>query len=149
MSKFKPGDWVVNTTTDNYCDGIRNWFQLKEADLIFKQEVNAAEWEANFAFVNCHEIWQPKVGEWIQCEYASGYRTIAKVMTETTIAKDGMIYSTTLDKNWQPWKPRVDEWVVVADDITPDLYAVFQFNNHSTDRQMFPLAFLQSLKGNS
>ena len=44
------------------------------------------------------------------------------------------------------WRPKVGEWVVVADDITPDLYAVFQFNNHSTDRQMFPLAFLQSLK---
>ena len=64
MSKFKPGDWVVNTTTDNYYKGIRNWFQLKETDLIFKQEVNAAEWESNCAFVNCHEIWQPKAGEW-------------------------------------------------------------------------------------
>jgi hypothetical protein len=103
MSKFKPGDWVVNTTTDDYYDGIRNWFQLKETDLIFKQNVNAAEWEANFYFVNAHEIWQPKVGE----------------------------------------------WVVIADDITPDLYAVFQFNNHSTDRQILPLVFLQSLKDNS
>ncbi len=47
------------------------------------------------------------------------------------------------------WKPTVGEWVVVASDITPDLYAVFQFNNHSTDRQMFPFAFLQTLKDQS
>ena len=64
MSSFKPGDWVVNTTTDDYYDGIRNWFQLKETDLIFKQGVNATEWESNFKFVNSHKIWQPKVGEW-------------------------------------------------------------------------------------
>jgi hypothetical protein len=64
MSKFKPGDWVVKTTTDDYYDGIRNWFQLKETDLIFKQEVNAAEWEANFYFVNAHEIWRPEHKEW-------------------------------------------------------------------------------------
>ena len=47
------------------------------------------------------------------------------------------------------WKPKVGEWVVVADDITPDLYAVFQFNNHSTDRQILPLVFLQTLKDQS
>ena len=64
MNSFKPGDWVVNTTTDDYYDGIRNWFQLKETDLIFKQGVNATEWESNFKFVNSHEIWQPETGEW-------------------------------------------------------------------------------------
>ena len=47
------------------------------------------------------------------------------------------------------WKPKVGEWVVIADDITPDLYAVFQFNNHSKDRQILPLAFLQTLKDQS
>ena len=47
------------------------------------------------------------------------------------------------------WQPEVGEWVVIADDITPDLYAVFQFNNHSKDRQILPLAFLQTLKDQS
>ena len=47
------------------------------------------------------------------------------------------------------WHPKVGEWVVIADDITPDLYAVFQFNNHSRDRQILPLAFLQTLKDQS
>ena len=47
------------------------------------------------------------------------------------------------------WQPKVGEWVVIADDITPDLYAVFQFNNHSKDRQILPLAFLQTLKDQS
>ena len=47
------------------------------------------------------------------------------------------------------WQPKLGEWVVIADDITPDLYAVFQFNNHSRDRQILPLAFLQTLKDQS
>ncbi len=47
------------------------------------------------------------------------------------------------------WQPNPGEWVVIADDITPDLYAVFQFNNHSKDRQILPFAFLQTLKDQS
>lgn len=47
------------------------------------------------------------------------------------------------------WHPKVGEWVVIADDITPDLYAVFQFNNHGRDRQILPFAFLQTLKDQS
>ena len=47
------------------------------------------------------------------------------------------------------WQPELGEWVVIADDITPDLYAVFQFNNHSKDRQILPFAFLQTLKDQS
>ena len=47
------------------------------------------------------------------------------------------------------WQPKLNEWVVIADDITPDLYAVFQFNNHSKDRQILPFAFLQTLKDQS
>ena len=47
------------------------------------------------------------------------------------------------------WQPKLNEWVVIADDITPDLYAVFQFNNHSKDRQILPFAFLQTLKDKS
>ena len=47
------------------------------------------------------------------------------------------------------WQPKVGEWVVIADDITPDLYAVFQFNNHSKDKQILPFAFLQTLKDQS
>ena len=51
--------------------------------------------------------------------------------------------------DYELWQPKVGEWVVIADDITPDLYAVFQFNNHSKDRQILPLAFLQTLKDQS
>ena len=51
--------------------------------------------------------------------------------------------------DYELWQPKVGEWVVIADDITPDLYAVFQFNNHSRDRQILPLAFLQTLKDQS
>lgn len=47
------------------------------------------------------------------------------------------------------WQPKVGEWAVIADDITPDLYAVFRFNNHSKDRQILPFAFLQTLKDQS
>ncbi len=47
------------------------------------------------------------------------------------------------------WQPKVGEWVVIADDIIPNLYAVFQFNNHSKDRQILPFAFLQTLKDQS
>ena len=47
------------------------------------------------------------------------------------------------------WQPKLNEWVVIADDITPDLYVVFKFNNHSKDRQILPLAFLQTLKDQS
>ena len=47
------------------------------------------------------------------------------------------------------WQPKLNEWVVIADDITPDLYVVFKFNNHSKDRQILPFAFLQTLKDQS
>ena len=90
-----------------------------------------------------------KPGDWVEITYASGTKFVAQVVTDTTIKEGGRIFPTTLDKDWKPWQPKVGEWVVVADDITPDLYAVFQFNNHSTDRQILPLVFLQSLKDNS
>ena len=44
------------------------------------------------------------------------------------------------------WTPKQDEWVVIADDITPDLYAVFKFNNHNRTKQILPLQFLHTLK---
>lgn len=50
---------------------------------------------------------------------------------------------------YELWQPKAGEWVVIADDVIPDLYAVFQFNNHSKDRQILPLAFLQTLKDQS
>ena len=58
-------------------------------------------------------------------------------------------YSDLCHLGLELWKPKVGEWVVIADDITPDLYAVFQFNNHSKDRQILPFAFLQTLKDQS
>lgn len=58
-------------------------------------------------------------------------------------------YSDLCHLGLELWQPKVGEWVVIADDITPDLYAVFQFNNHSKDRQILPLAFLQTLKDQS
>lgn len=60
-------------------------------------------------------------------------------------SKGTVLYSDEVEL----WHPKVGEWVVIADDITPDLYAVFQFNNHSKDRQILPLAFLQTLKDQS
>lgn len=44
------------------------------------------------------------------------------------------------------WTPKKGEWVVIADDSTPDLYAVFKFNNHSRTKQILPLQFLHTLK---
>ena len=58
-------------------------------------------------------------------------------------------YSDLCHLGLELWQPKVGEWVVIADDITPDLYAVFQFNNHSKDRQILPLPFLQTLKDQS
>ena len=97
MSSFKPGDWVVNTTTDDYYDGIRNWFQLKETDLIFKQGVNATEWESNFKFVNSHELWQPKVGEWV---WSKGSYTQAFIFKWTSAHEQVGIINYT---NYEPF----------------------------------------------
>ena len=62
-----------------------------------------------------------------------------------TKGQANLLYS----KECKLWQPKVGEWVVIADDITPDLYAVFQFNNHSKDKQILPLVFLQTLKDQS
>ena len=87
-----------------------------------------------------------KPGDWIQCTYANGTKFVAQAVSETSVKEAGRVYPTTLDSDWVAWQPEEGEWVVIADDITPDLYAVFQFNNHSKDRQILPFAFLQTLK---
>ena len=86
-----------------------------------------------------------KPGDWIEITYTSIYHMKPFI---TKYISDELINSKFI-KSIKLWQPKVGEWVVVADDITPDLYAVFQFNNHSTDRQILPLVFLQSLKDNS
>ena len=90
-----------------------------------------------------------KPGDWIQCTYANGTKFVAQVVSETSIKEAGKVYPTTLDSDWVAWQPNPGEWVVIADDIIPNLYTVFQFNNHSRDRQILPLAFLQTLKDNT
>lgn len=87
-----------------------------------------------------------KPGDWIQCTYANGTKFVVQVVSETSVKEAGRVYPTTLDSDWVAWQPEAGEWVVIADDITPDLYTVFQFNNHSTDRQILPFAFLKTLK---
>ena len=90
-----------------------------------------------------------KPGDWIQCTYANGTNFVVQVVSETSVKEAGRVYPTTLDSDWVTWQPKAGEWVVIADDITPNLYAVFQFNNHSKDRQILPFAFLQTLKDQS
>ena len=90
-----------------------------------------------------------KPGDWIQCTYANGAKFVAQVVSETSVKEAGRVYPTTLDSDWVAWQPEEGEWVVIADDIIPNLYAVFQFNNHSKDRQILPFAFLQTLKDQS
>ena len=90
-----------------------------------------------------------KPGDWIQCTYANGTKFVAQAVSETSVKEAGRVYPTTLDSDWVAWQPKVGEWVVIADDIIPNLYAVFQFNNHSKDRQILPFAFLQTLKDQS
>ena len=85
-NKFQIGDWVVNTTTDYYYDGKRKWLKLNEDHLIFKKEINGSEWEKNFAFVNKHKIWKPKVDEW--CWFFNNKTdipTLAKLIEITTL----------------------------------------------------------------
>ena len=86
-----------------------------------------------------------KPGDWIEITYTSIYHMKPFI---TKYISDELINSKFI-KSIKLWQPKVGEWVVVADDITPDLYAVFQFNNHSTDRQILPLVFLQTLKDQS
>ena len=86
-----------------------------------------------------------KPGDWIEITYTSIYHMKPFI---TKYISDELINSKFI-KSIKLWQPKVGEWVVVADDITLDLYAVFQFNNHSKDRQILPLAFLQTLKDQS
>ncbi len=86
-----------------------------------------------------------KPGDWIEITYTSIYHMKPFI---TKYISDELINSKFI-KSIKLWQPKVGEWVVVADDITPDLYAVFQFNNHSKDKQILPLVFLQTLKDQS
>ena len=90
-----------------------------------------------------------KLGDWVRVIEGHAKNHIFKVtgLLGTDILL-GNCFNYKAD-HCELWTPEVGEWVVVADDITPDLYAVFQFNNHSKDRQILPLAFLQTLKDQS
>ena len=88
-----------------------------------------------------------KIGDWIKHKvYIKATMQINEVYKTAVHIKYNGIYDNT---EVELWHPKVGEWVVIADDITPDIYAVFQFNNHSKDRQILPLAFLQTLKDQS
>ena len=97
-----------------------------------------------------------KPGDWIiasnVCGKSKKFTIISKLKESRRVSTHEYPYILE-DGNYckavELWQPKVGEWVVIADDITPDLYAVFQFNNHSRDRQILPLAFLQTLKDQS
>ena len=86
-----------------------------------------------------------KPGDWVR------YKGIAQInsITHTGYHLSNGYITKGDNKEMKLWQPKVGEWVVIADDITPDLYVVFQFNNHSRDRQILPVAFLQTLKDQS
>ena len=86
-----------------------------------------------------------KPGDWVR------YKGITQIshITHTGYHLSNGYITKGDNEEMKLWKPKAGEWVVIADDITPDLYAVFQFNNHSRDRQILPLAFLQTLKDQS
>ena len=97
-----------------------------------------------------------KPGDWViaskVCKKPKKFTIIAKlkkIKSVSTYAYPYILEDGNYCETVKLWQPKVGEWVVIADDITPDLYAVFQFNNHSKDRQILPLAFLQTLKDQS
>ena len=98
-----------------------------------------------------------KPGDWIILSSSSDSRSLAQVKETYLDSNKAKLYwpsenSTAVCPEMQYyelWQPKVGEWVVIADDITSDIYVVFQFNNHSKDRQILPLAFLQTLKDQS
>ena len=97
-----------------------------------------------------------KPGDWViaskVCKKPKKSTIIAKlkkIKSVSTYAYPYILEDGNYCETVKLWQPKVGEWVVIADDTTPDLYAVFQFNNHSKDRQILPLAFLQTLKDQS
>jgi hypothetical protein len=86
-----------------------------------------------------------KPDDWIKITYSNFYNIKPYITKYTGYQQTNHNFIISVEL----WQPKVGEWVVVADDVTPDLYVVFQFNNHSTDRQILPLVFLQSLRDNS
>ena len=96
-----------------------------------------------------------KPGDWViaskVCEKPKRFTLIGKLkeIKSVTYAYPYILEDGNYCETVELWHPKAGEWVVIADDITPDLYAVFQFNNHSRDRQILPLAFLQTLKDQS
>ena len=95
-----------------------------------------------------------KLGDWV-IHGKDLHRVLLVDINETNGSYMCIVNIPYFKDTWLPqskfkrWTPKVGEWVVIADDITPDLYAVFQFNNHSKDRQILPFAFLQTLKDKS
>ena len=98
-----------------------------------------------------------KPGDWIILSNSSDSRSLAQVKETYSDSNKAKLYWPSENytavcsemQYYELWQPKPNEWVVIADDITPDLYAVFQFNNHSKDRQILPFAFLQTLKDQS
>ena len=97
-----------------------------------------------------------KPGDWViaskVCKKPKKFTIIAKlkkIKSVSTYAYPYILEDGNYCETVKLWQPKEGEWVVIADDITPDLYAVFQFNNHSKDGQILPLAFLQTLKDQS
>ena len=86
-----------------------------------------------------------KTGDWVKYKDQQNNLTYKVIELLPNDLID--IGDTITDKyDIELWQPKNGEWVVIADDIIPDLYAVFQFNNHSRDRPIYPLEFLQTLK---
>ena len=97
-----------------------------------------------------------KPGDWVVaskvCKKPKKFTIIAKlkeIRSVFTYAYPYILEDGNYCETVELWQPKAGEWVVVADYITPNLYTVFQFNNYNTDRQILPLAFLQTLKDQS
>lgn len=93
-----------------------------------------------------------KIGDWVQTKDSDGTLGTPLILTSIDYSNPkGLSYNRF---NWIgsatgtkliKWKPQQGEWVVVEDDITPELYVVFQYKGQE-GRNIVPLAFLNTLK---
>ena len=93
---------------------------------------------------------QFKPGDWIRHKLLRTVHKCVSINNGEFDNKISVIPSPSFDSEYMTeyilWTPKEGEWVVIADDITPDLWAVFKFNNHSRTKQILPLQFLGTLK---